>query len=72
MSAIDTYAASPNISGKRFLAALGAAVVASAVTGSLSYVVLRFLDPSSRSQAIVFIVYTTLAVTLCAFFRPVT
>jgi hypothetical protein len=51
---------------------LGAAVGTSAVTGALSCVLLRFLDSSSRSQAIVFIVYTTLVVTLCAFFRPVT
>ncbi|WP_114207568.1 CPBP family intramembrane glutamic endopeptidase [Acidisarcina polymorpha] len=71
MSAIETYAVSPDISGKRFLAALGTAVGASAVTGALSYVLFRFLDSSSRSQAIVFIVYTTLVVTLCAFFRPV-
>ena len=72
MAAIETYAASSDISGKRFLAALGAAVGTSAVTGALSYVLLRFLDSSSRSQAIVFIVYTTLVVTLCAFFSPVT
>ena len=72
MPAIETYAAPSDISGKRFLAALGAAVGTSAVTGALGYVLLRFLDSSSRSQAVVFIVYTTLVVTLCAFFRPVT
>jgi membrane protease YdiL (CAAX protease family) len=72
MPAIETYAASSDISGKRFLAASSAAVGTSAVTGALSYVLLRFLDSSSRSQAIVFIVYTTLVVTLCAFFSPVT
>jgi len=51
MSAIETYAVSPDISGKRFLAAFGTAVGASAVTGALSYVLLRFLNSSSRSQA---------------------
>ena len=51
MSAIETYAVSRDISGKRFLAALGTAVGASAVTGALSYVLLRFLNSSSRSQA---------------------
>jgi membrane protease YdiL (CAAX protease family) len=72
MPAIETYAVSSDISGKRFLAALGAAVGTSALTGTLSYVVLRFPDSTGRSQATVFIVYTTLVVTLCAFFRPVT
>jgi hypothetical protein len=72
MPAIEMYAALSDISGKRFLTALGAAVGTSAITGALSYVLLRFLDSSSRSQAIVLIVYTTLVVTLCAFFRPVT
>jgi hypothetical protein len=37
MPAIETYAVSSDISGKRFLAALGAAVGTSAVTGALSY-----------------------------------
>jgi membrane protease YdiL (CAAX protease family) len=59
-----------NIDGKRFLAALGVAIAVSAAIGALTYLALRFLSPSIRTQVIAFLVYTTLVVTLCGFFKP--
>lgn len=60
------------ISGKRFLAALGVAVMSAAGAGALSYFVLRFVSPNIREQAIVMLVYTSLVVMLCVFFKPAT
>lgn len=70
MTAIVINAPPEDISGKRFLAALGVAIAASTVIGTLTYLALRFLSPSVRAQVIVFLVYTTLVVTLCSFFKP--
>ncbi len=70
MTLSDTNDAMTEISGKKLLGAIGAAIGVSALTGGLSYGALRFLDSSSRSQAIVVTVYATLATTLCVFFRP--
>jgi membrane protease YdiL (CAAX protease family) len=60
------------VSGKRFLAATGSAILAAAVIGGISYAAFRFMSQSVRTQAVTLLVYSTLTATLCLFFRPAT
>jgi membrane protease YdiL (CAAX protease family) len=60
------------VSGKRFLAATGSAILAAAVIGGISYPAFRFMSQSVRIQAVALLVYSTLTATLCLFFRPAT
>jgi membrane protease YdiL (CAAX protease family) len=58
------------VSGKRFLAAIGSAIVAATVTGGISYAAFGSMSQSVRAQAVTLLVYAALTVTLCLFFRP--
>src|SRR5271155_3154183 len=58
------------VSGKRFLAASGSAILAAAVIGGMSYAAFGSMSQSVRVQAVAFLVYATLAATLCLFFKP--
>jgi membrane protease YdiL (CAAX protease family) len=58
------------VSGKRFLAAVGSAILAAAVIGGTSYAAFGFVSQSVRVQAVAFLVYATLTTTLCLFFPP--
>ena len=60
------------VSGKRFLAAIGSAILAATVIGGISYAAFRFMSQSVRTQAVTLLVYATLTATLCLFFRPAT
>jgi membrane protease YdiL (CAAX protease family) len=60
------------VSGRRFLAAIGSAILAAAVIGGISYAACGFMSQSVRAQAVAFLVYGTLTATLCLFFRPAT
>jgi membrane protease YdiL (CAAX protease family) len=58
------------LTGKRFLAATGSAILAAVVIGGISYAAFRFMSQSVRTQAVTLLVYATLTATLCLFFRP--
>jgi len=58
------------VSGKRFLTAIGSAIVAACVIGGASYAAFGFMSHSVRAQAVTLLVYATLTATLCLFFRP--
>src|ERR1035437_8171890 len=59
-------------SGKRFLAAIGSAILAATVIGGISYAAFGSMSQSLRVQAVTLLVYATLTATLCLFFKPAT
>jgi membrane protease YdiL (CAAX protease family) len=71
MTETTTSLQQETVSGKRFLAALGSAILAAAAIGGISYAAFGFTGQSVRVQAVAFLVYVTLTATLCLFFRPV-
>ena len=72
MTEVATSLQQETVSGKRFLAAIGSAILAAAVIGGISYAAFGFMSQSVRVQAVAFLVYATLTATLCLFFRPAT
>ena len=72
MTEVATLLQQGTVSGKRFLGAIGSAILAAAVIGGISYAAFGFMSQSVRVQAVAFLVYATLTATLCLFFRPAT
>jgi membrane protease YdiL (CAAX protease family) len=72
MTEVATLLPGETVSGKRFLTAIGSAILAAAVIGGLSYAAFGFMGQSVRVQAVAFLVYATVTATLCLFFRPAT
>jgi membrane protease YdiL (CAAX protease family) len=72
MTEVATLLPGETVSGKRFLTAIGSAILAAAVIGGISYAAFGFMSQSVRVQAVAFLVYATLTATLCLFFRPAT
>jgi membrane protease YdiL (CAAX protease family) len=70
MTQTATLLQQETVSGKRFLAAIGSAIVAACVIGGASYAAFGFIRQSVRAQAVALLVYATLTATLCLFFRP--
>ncbi len=69
MTEVATLLQQGTVSGKRFLGAIGSAILAAAVIGGISYAAFGFMSQSVRVQAVAFLVYATLTATLCLFFR---
>jgi membrane protease YdiL (CAAX protease family) len=72
MTGTATSLQQETVSGKRFLAATGSAILAAALIGGTSYAAFASLSQSVRAQATTLLVYATLTATLCLFFRPAT
>ncbi len=72
MTEAATFLQQETVSGRRFLAAIGSAILAASVLGGISYFAFGFMGQSLRVQAVAFLVYATLTATLCLFFRPAT
>jgi len=72
MTGTATLLQQKTVNGKRFLAAIGSAILAAAVVGGISYAAFGSMSQSVRAQAVTLLVYATLASTLCIFFRPAT
>jgi membrane protease YdiL (CAAX protease family) len=72
MTGTATSLQQETVNGKRFLAAIGSAILAAALIGGTSYAAFASLSQSVRAQATTLLVYATLTATLCLFFRPAT
>jgi membrane protease YdiL (CAAX protease family) len=70
MTELATLLPGEIVSGKRFLIAIGSAILAAAAIGGISYAAFGFMGQSVRAQAVTFLVYATLTATLCLSFRP--
>src|SRR5712675_1844524 len=75
MIATQSFGPSEQVPGKKLLLAIGAAILASALVGTASYYLLRSTignRTSVTAQIVTLLVYFTLTLILCAFFRPPT
>jgi hypothetical protein len=73
MIATQPLAPSEQVPGKKLLLAIGAAILTAALVGTASYYLLRSMignRTSVAAQIVTLVVYLTLTLTLCVFFRP--